>query len=1112
LQQNAVLLAIAVTVAHRSRFGANTKGTELELGSIAASEFTNRCQECAHDNAMGARFCVACGANLEVACASCGHLCPPSSHFCGWCGAPRTEVTRANESVAERKQATVLFADIVGSTELIGGLDAEAARDRLEPSVRAMVRAVRRFDGTVLRTLGDGLKAAFGVPHAQEGHALLACRAALAMQEAVAALPNPTNVRLGLHSGEVIAGTLDTGSAVEQEAQGMTVHLASRIEQVAEAGTIFISADTWSLVETYCDGTSIGIRSLRGIPEPVEIYRLNGLRPMINSDHFRSGGLTKLHGREAELELLQQALHDAGHGDAGQGDAGVIGISGPPGVGKSRLCFEFGEWCRRRRVPVLEARAHVLGQATPLLPMVELLRASLRITPEMEPEEARQRIAERLWELDPSLADGLPLLAEFLNVADPDVPLPSLDPRTRQARLREIITRMIKAGGRRPGVIIVEDLHWLDEASRESVEYLVEELRGTKIFLVVTFRPPLSLPWSTQTKYRELRLAELAAGDMRQVVRDLMGDAPALDQAVARVADQSGGNPFFAHELVLSLAQSGVLVGSRGQYRLGPSGWDNPALPATVEAVVGARIDRLGEPQKQLLQIGAVVGKEFPLEVVRAVANIAESALQPLLDQLCAAELIQPCTTPAGASFAFRHPLIQEVGYAMQLRSRRTPLHAAVADVIGRFDWGMRDESAGLLAHHYEASGQMLEAAMHLQRAARWIGRTNSARALADWKKVRRLMQDQPRSRDNDQLRALAGGQVLSFGWREGMTAEEAKLYAEEALGFAREVGDRQHELSLLGSYGRIMAAAGKADDYVRLVREALALTEPGANPEIDLLLNGLLCQAYSRAGLLREALEANDAALAVIEAPGDPNAGAVLGHSVEHRVGFNVAHWVSCLRPGLLIGLGRWDEADLWLARLMQIEDDRIEPIIQYIPHLAAVELAWHRGNTASAKWHAAEVVRYAEQSAIPFVLVSALHCQGLSMAAEGDLGTTEQHFLVALEMARQRGAGLDKEARLLAQLAETHLRAGEAVRAGNTAADAIVIARRRTDRYAECHAAIVGGMALAVGGRIDGPGEAAELLGEADKLVALTGAAVFRSLLERAQLLVDTGKLLWS
>ncbi len=595
---------------------------------------------------MGARFCAACGARLQVACSSCGHFCPPEAHYCGWCGAPRTDSSRLNENAAERKQATVLFADIVGSTELIVGLDAEAARDRLEPSVRAMVRAVRRFDGTVIRTLGDGLKAAFGVPLAREGHALLACRAALAMQEAVAALPDSTNIRVGLHSGEVIAGTLDTGSAVEQEAQGMTVHLASRIEQSAEAGTIYISRETWSLVEPYCDAASIGVRSLRGIPEPVEIYRLTGLKPMVNSDHFRSGGLTRLHGRDAELGVLQQALHDAG-----RDGASVIGIAGPPGVGKSRLCFEFGEWCRRRQVPVLEARAHVLGQATPLLPMVDMLRAALRVAPGMEPAEARQRIAERLWQLDPSLADGLPLLADFLNVADPDVPLPSLDPRTRQARLREIVGRMVKAGGRRASVIIVEDLHWLDEASREAMDRLIEAVRGTKTVVVVTFRPPWSAPWSAEDGYHEVRLAELEPGDMRQVVRDLVGDAPALEQAVAHVANQSGGNPFFAQELVLSLAQSGVLVGGRGRYRLGASGWDNPALPATVEAVVGARIDRLSEPQKELLQIGAVVGKEFPLEVVRAVAGVAEPALQPLLDQLCAAELIQPCTTYAGARF-----------------------------------------------------------------------------------------------------------------------------------------------------------------------------------------------------------------------------------------------------------------------------------------------------------------------------------------------------------------------------------------------------------------------------------------------------------------------------
>lgn len=1055
----------------------------------------------------GARFCDACGAALEVACTACGHGCSPDAHFCSACGAPRTEGSRLTEHAGERKQATVLFADIVSSTELIVGLDAEAARDRLEPTVRAMVRAVLRFDGTVLRTLGDGLKAAFGAPFAQEGHALLACRAALAMQDAVAALPASTNIRIGLHSGEVIAGTLDTGSAVEREAQGMTVHLANRIEQAAQTGTIYISRETWALVEPYCDAVSTGFHSLRGIPDPVEIFRLTGLRPAVNSDHFRAGDLTRLRGRDAELGILQQALLAAD-----QGNASVIGIVASPGVGKSRLCYEFGEWCRRRRVPVLEARAHVLGQATPLLPMVDMLRAFLRISPAMDAAEARQRIADRLLAVDPALADGLPLLADFLNVADPEGAVPSLDPRTRQARLRDIIGRMVKAAGQRVSVIIIEDLHWLDEASQGFMETLVEAVRGTKIVLVATFRPPWSPRWTGRADYHELRLTELVQGDVRQVVRDLMGDAPTLEPAVRHVADQSGGNPFFAQELVLSLAQSGVLLGSRGQYRLAASGWTNPVLPATVEAVIGARIDRLTEAQKAVLQIGAIVGKEFPLEVVRAVAEVDDPVLQPLLDQLCAAEMIQPCTTYAGASFAFRHPLIQEVGYRMQLRTTRTPLHEKVANAIKRFDWGLRDEAAGLLAHHYEAAGQELEAAMHLQRAARWIGRTNSAQALADWKKVRRLMQGKPRSRTNDQLRALAGGQLLSFGWREGMAVEEAKLYAEEALGFARDVGDRQHELSLLGGYGRIMAAAGKADDYVRLVREALALTEPGANPETDLLLNGLLCQACTRAGLMREALAANEAALQVIEASADSNAGAVLGHSVEHRVGFNLAHWVRCLRAYPLIALGREEEAELWLARLMQIEASRIEPIIQFIPHWCAVELAWHHGNASMARRHAAEVGRYAEQSAIPFVFGNALLCRGMAAATAGEFAAAEQHFHAALVTARQGGAGLENEAKLLALLADNHLRAGDIERARPTSAEATEVARRRNDRYAECHAAMAGAMALAAGGRAEQCREAVALLGRADQLIAETGAVILLPMRERVRRLIDTGRLSWS
>jgi class 3 adenylate cyclase len=1094
-------------VAHRSGPGPNSKGRNLERRSGDASEFAVRCRACAHDNAVGSNFCSNCGTRLEVACTACGRGCPAGSHFCGWCGAPLTEGSRLIEPGGERKQATVLFADVVGSTELIVGLDAEEAKDRLEPMVKAMVNAVRRFNGTVLRTLGDGLKAAFGVPNAKEGHALFACRAALAMQDAIAALPNAAMIRIGLHSGEVVAGTLDTGSVVEQQAQGMTVHLASRIEQAAEPGGIYISRECWALVAAYCDAASVGARTVKGIPDPVEMYRLIGLKPAINSEHFRDRGLTRLLGRSSEIAILRQAVLDAD-----EGTASVIGIVAQAGVGKSRLCFEFGEWCRTRGVEVLEARANLLGQATPLLPVLEVLRAFFRISPGQDPAAARRTISKRLQVLDPALADGLPLLYDFLNVSDPELVTEPLDPRTRHKRLRDIVGDMVKAAGRRTSVIIIEDLHWLDEASQDFMETIVEAVSDTNIVLVVTFRPPWPAHWMSGINYRELRLPELHQSDMRQLVRDLAGEVPELEPVVAQVADQSGGNPFFAQELILSLAQTGVLLGARGHYRLAPSGWDNPVLPATVEAVIGARIDHLSEHQKAMLQIGAVIGKEFPLSVVQEVTGISEPALQPMFDLLCAAEMIQPCLTYGGPSYAFRHPLIQQVAYAMQLRSRRIRLHEAVADSIKRFDWGLRDETAGLLAHHYEAAGQKLEAAMQLQRAARWIGRTNSARALSDWKKVRRLMRDQPRTETNDQLRALAGGQLLSFGWREGMAVEEAKLYAEEALRYAREAGDRKHEVRLLGAYGRIVAADGAADDYVRLVREALALTDAGSNPEGNLLLNALLCQAYGRAGLPLDALATNEVALAAIEAPGNPDADTVLGLNVGQMVGFDIAHWVRCLRAGILVALGRFDDADLWLARLMQIEDARVEPIIQFIPHLAAVDLAWHRGDAAAAKWHAAEVARYAEQSAVPYLSVIALLCQGLSASAANDFAAAERHLRTALDRARNGRVGLDFEARLLALLVEAYVRTGSVVRALETATEAMETARRRTDRYAECHAAIAGAMAIAACDRVERRRDAIDLLERANELIIQTGAVVFRPMLKRVQLMLDTGELVWS
>jgi class 3 adenylate cyclase/tetratricopeptide (TPR) repeat protein len=1044
------------------------------------------CLACRLDNPSQNRHCERCGARLAVPCSKCGSQNSATARFCGSCGAsletlpPPPEPGRTHSVTGERKQATVLFADIVNSTQLVAGLDPEQAMEQLQPAVSKMCVAVERFDGTVVRTLGDGIMALFGVPRAQEGHALLACEAALAMREAFPHNEGALKLRIGLHSGEVVADLTDAHLNKQWGVHGATIHLASRLQQIAEPNGICLTEECYTLVRAHCDVRSLGRHLIKGFPETIEIYGLLGLKPAVGSQQFRGMNLTSFRGRSHEMTVLQSALRSTQ-----AGDTKVVGISGPPGCGKSRLCYEFAESCRDRLVPVFEARALTYGHARPLQPVLEFLRLFFGVLPTDDPIKTRSRIFERLFSIAATLTTDLELLYEFLGVPA-DNPPSSLSPKARQERLFSLIRETVRSNGATPSLIIFEDLHWLDEASEDFVEMLVDAVANTRTMVVLNYRESYTARWMTRSYYRQLSLPELSTAEIGELVQELIGTRSELSDIRRRVVGRSGGNPFFAEELVRSLVDNGALLGTRGSYQLGVNLREG-ILPPTIYAVIGERIDHLGASEKRILQISATIGNEFPLAVLEHVSGRRLVEIECVLHRLSDAGLVQEQPRIDGRQFAFRHPLIQEATYATQLKARRSALHSLVAEALESHYRQRLDEFAGLISHHHEAAGQLLEAAKYSARAATWIGTTNSDQAAKHWHKVRLLLQSQPRSKAVDKLRIMASARIVTLGWRSGMTVKEAKPFIDEALSWARAIDDRMMQTLLLAADGRI-CAADAADMYVERVREALSLINPRKHVGRTATLNAMLSQAYTFAGMLKDALTANTAALQQI---------STIEEFDLQFLGFDVEQWATALRGRILIRLAQFADAQRCLDKLLQAEGTIIDPAVRFLPHLAYLDLAWFRHDAGLAEKHASRVAEIADRSAVPYLHVCAYAATGLSKLIKHDFNGAVEQITLGLKFARRAAAGLEYEPEMLALLADANCQRGDRARAIALAKDAIDVARRRGARLAECRASITYGSALVAEHGIEKCDEAEKMFCRAKDLIRISGAKIYEPLL---------------
>ncbi|HEY6419721.1 MAG TPA: adenylate/guanylate cyclase domain-containing protein [Candidatus Binataceae bacterium] len=653
---------------------------------------------------------------------------------------------------------TALFADIKGSTELEQDLDPEEARAIIDPALKLMIDAARRYDGYIVQSTGDGIFALFGAPVAHEDHPQRALYSALRMQEELKrysarlreAGSLPLEARVGVNTGEVVVRSITTGEGqTEYTPIGHTTNLASRMQALAPTGSIAISEQTRKFVEGYFQLKPLGPTKVRGVSEPVNVYEVTGIGPLRTRLQRSAGrGYTKFVGRNREMDAMKAAAEQA---QAGHGQ--IVAAMAEPGVGKSRLLFEFKAVSQSGWM-VLETFSVSHGKASAFLPVIDLLHGYFDIKPEDDTRKRREKVTGRVLALDRSLEDALSYLFALLGLIEADDPLMQMSAEVRKRRTLDAIKRiLIRESLNQPVMVIFEDLHWIDEETQALLNLLADSIGTAKILLLVNYRPEYSHQWGSKTYYTQLRLDPLGKESAAEMLQSLLGDSAELAALKRLIIEKTEGNPFFMEETVEVLLDDGALVRNGSIKLIKPLA--ELKIPPTVQAILVSRIDRLPADEKDLLQTLAVIGREFARSLVREVVDpqsraesssfglpalsvhgplrtgstgrqaagllsrkITGEVLEAMLAHLQLAEFIYEQPAVGDIEYTFKHALTQEVAYKSVLVERRKLLHGGIGTAIEALAAGQIDDHVAELAHHYSRSDNPMKAAGYLNLAA----------------------------------------------------------------------------------------------------------------------------------------------------------------------------------------------------------------------------------------------------------------------------------------------------------------------------------------------------------------------------------------------------------
>jgi class 3 adenylate cyclase/tetratricopeptide (TPR) repeat protein len=760
----------------------------------------------------------------------------------------------------ERKQVTVLFADLKGSMELLADHDPEEARQLLDPVLERMMAAVHRYEGTVNQVMGDGIMALFGAPIAHEDHAVRACYAALAMQEAICRYSEEVRrthgitvqMRVGLNSGEVVVRAIGNDLHMDYSAIGETTHLAARMEQLATPGCILLTAETLRLAEGLVQVKSLGPVPVKGLAAPVEVFELVGAGPTrTRLQALAARGLTRFVGRQAELEGLRQAQAQAG---AGHGQ--MVAVIGEPGVGKTRLFYEFTQSHRTHGWLWLESSSVSYGRATAYLPIRDLLKAYFQIGDRDDARRVREMLTGKLLTLDAALGQTLPAFLTLLDIPIEDAQWQTLDPPQRRQRTLDAIKRLLLRESQvQPLLLIFENLHWIDAETQALLDSLVESLPAARILLLVNYRPEYQHGWGHKTYYTQLRLDPLPPESAQELLDTLLGNDAGLLPLKQRLIAQTEGNPFFLEESVRTLVETGVLLGEPGAYRLAQA-LPTIQVPATVQAVLAARIDRLPPEEKRLLQTAAVIGTEVPFALLPAIGELSEAELRRGLGHLQGAEFLYETSLFPELEYTFKHALTHEVAYGSLLLERRRGLHATIVSAIERLYADRLTEQVERLAQH-AFRGEVWDKAVAYCRQAgtRALARSALREAWACFEQALAALTHLPESRAT-QEQAID----LRFGLRNALMelGEMRQMldYLREAKILAETIDD-QPRLGRVSAYMcRYFREMGDHDGAVASGQHALAAAETLGDFALQVMAHHHLGVAYHTLGDHRRAME----------------------------------------------------------------------------------------------------------------------------------------------------------------------------------------------------------------------------------------------------------------